>query len=355
MAKTQVIGLDIGSTAVRAAQLEFSGSSDPFARSATLVRYGEVPIPMGAVRDGEVAEPELIAHALQELWSRGKFDTKDVVLGVGNQRVVVRDLTVPAMPLAQIKASLPFQVQELLPMSVDEALLDFLPTGSGDGEHGPVVHGLLVAAVRQTVSANVLSASSAGLSPTMVDLNALAMVRAMCQGKLREHVVAIVDIGARVTNVVIAAQGRPRFVRVLPSGGQDVTDAVARVAGISSQEAEDLKRRVGLGSAGPSDRGEVQEAVTSTVRTLVEAIRNTFVYYASNNPGRPLEAVVLTGGGGHLPGLGQYLATSARVAVSFGDPLETVTVAKSAGGRAAFAGRESLMTLPVGLAYGVAA
>lgn len=355
MAKTQVIGLDIGSTAVRAAQVEFSGKAASHTRAATLVRYGEVPIPLGAVRDGEVAEPEIVAHALQELWSRAKFDSKDVVLGVGNQRVVVRDLSVPAMPVAQIKASLPFQVQELLPMPVDDALLDFLPTGSGDGEHGPVVHGLLVAAVRQTVSANVLSAASAGLSPTMVDLNALAILRAMSRGQLREHVVALVDIGARVTNVVIADRGVPKFVRVLPSGGQDVTDAVARTAGISAQEAENLKRSVGLGIGSQSQSAEVQEAITSTVRTLVEAIRSSFVYYASNNAGHPLEGVVLTGGGGHLPGLGQYLATSARVAVSFGDPLETVTVAKSAGGREAFTGRESLLALPLGLAQGVAA
>lgn len=355
MAKTQVIGLDIGSTAVRAAQVEFAGKDASHARQATLVRYGEVPIPLGAVRDGEVAEPEIVAHALQELWSRAKFDSKDVVLGVGNQRVVVRDLSVPAMPLAQIKASLPFQVQELLPMPVDDALLDFLPTGTADGDHGPVVHGLLVAAVRQTVSANVLSASSAGLSPTMVDLNALAILRAMCRGQLREHIVALVDIGAKVTNVVIAVNGLPKFVRVLPSGGQDVTDAVARAAGVSAQEAEGLKRTVGLGMSAQADYAPVQEAITATVRTLVEAIRNTFVYYSSNNPGRPLEGVVLTGGGGHLPGLGQYLATSARVAVSFGDPLETVTVAKSAGGREAFTGRESLLALPLGLAYGVAA
>ena len=91
MSKTQVIGLDIGSTAVRAAQVEFSGKSASSSQQATLVRYGEVPIPLGAVRDGEVAEPEMVAHALQELWSRAKFDSKEVVLGVGNQRVVVRD------------------------------------------------------------------------------------------------------------------------------------------------------------------------------------------------------------------------------------------------------------------------
>ncbi len=355
MAKTHVIGLDIGSTAVRAAQVEFGSKGASHQRQATLVRYGEVAIPLGAVRDGEVAEPEIVAQALQTLWSRAKFDSKDVVLGVGNQRVVVRDLAVPAMPLAQIRASLPFQVQELLPMSVDDALLDFLPTGSGVGEHGPVVHGLLVAAVRQTVSANVLSAASAGLSPTMVDLNALALLRAMSRGQLREHVVALVDIGARVTNVVIAAKGVPTFVRVLASGGQDVTDAVAAAAGVSAQEAEALKRSVGLGMGGHSQHPDVQEAVVAVVRNLVEAIRNTFAYYAQNNQGLPLEAVVLTGGGGHLSGLGQYLATSARVPVSFGDPLETMSVARSAGGREAFAGRESLLALPLGLAQGVAA
>lgn len=355
MAKTRVIGLDIGTTMVRAAELEF-GSGAPTRRGpATLVRYGEAPLPIGAVRDGEVVEQPLVALAIRGLWASQKFASKNVVIGVGNQRVVVRELAVPAMPMAQVRATLPFQVQELLPMSTDEALLDFYPVEQVDGENGSVLQGLLVAAVRDTVSANVLAVESAGLLPTMVDLNALALLRAMVRGTLGRQTVALVDVGARVTDVVIASHGVPRFIRTVPMGGQDVTDAIARAMGISLPEADALKRHLGVGFGVPDDHADAAAAVEAVARSLVEAIRNTFVYYSGNNPGQHIEAAVLTGGGAHLPGFGQYLATATRLEVKLGDPLETVTVARSAGGRESFVGHESLMALPLGLAYGVAA
>ena len=92
------------------------------------------------------------------------------------------------------------------------------------GEQGRLVQGLLVAAVRDTVTANVMAVESAGLRPTMVDLNAFALLRAMTRGDLAQRTVALVDIGARVTDVTIVAHGVPQFVRTLPSGGQDATD-----------------------------------------------------------------------------------------------------------------------------------
>lgn len=354
MSKRRVIGLDIGTTAVRAAQLEF-GSGGPGRGQATLAKYGEVPLPVGAVRDGEVAERDFVASALRELWAQQKFDTRDVVIGVGNQRVVVRELTLPWMPTDQLKATLPFHVQELLPMAVDEALLDFYPISTSDSERGREVQGMLVAAVRDTVTTNILTVESAGLRVVMVDLNAFALLRGMTRGDLAQRTVALVDIGARVTNVVIAAGGVPRFIRTLALGGQDGTDAIARATNTSLAEAEALKRQIGVGYAVPPEYADANEALKIVTQSLVEAVRNTFVYYSGNNPGAGLEMAVLTGGGAHLPGLGQYLSSASRLAVTLGDPLQALQVARGVGGREALAGRGSLMAMSIGLAYGVAA
>jgi type IV pilus assembly protein PilM len=355
VARTRVIGLDIGTTAVRAAQLEFGPGGPSGKGQPSLVRYGEVPIPLGAVRDGEVADQPVVSNAIKQLWATQKFDSKDVVIGVGNQRVVVRELALPAMPMAQLRSSLPFQVQELLPMSTDEALLDFYPAQETTTDQGRMVHGLLVAAVRDTVTANVLAVESAGLRPTMVDLNAFALLRGMARGELAQRTVALVDIGARVTDVTIVAHGVPRFVRTVAQGGQDATDAIARALTVSSSEAESLKRQIGVGYAVAPELQEASDALHTVARNLVETVRNTFVYYAGNNPGAGIDVVVLTGGGAHLPGLGQYLSSASRLPVTLGDPLATLSIARTAGSRDTYSGRESLMALPVGLAFGVAA
>lgn len=353
MAKVGTIGLDIGTTHVRAAEVVFGNAGRGPTSQPTLVRYGEVALPPGAVRDGEVEDVGVVSAAIRQVWAQAKFSTNRVNIGVGNQRVVVRELDLPWLPLPQLRASLPFQVGELLPMSTDEALLDFYPTGEFDGPNGRMVHGMLVAATRDTVNANVLAVESAGLKPQLVDLSSFAVLRAVVRGDLATRTVAIVEVGARITNVVITAQGQPRFVRLLPSGGQNVTDAVATALGVSAPEADLAKRDVGIGYAVGPDLVAASEAVSGVVRPLVEAVRNTFVYYAGNHPGAGIDVVILTGGGSLLPGLGQYLASASRLPVTLGDPLSTIRLGK--GMTADHIAPSPLLAVSLGLAYGVAA
>ncbi|WP_407343040.1 type IV pilus assembly protein PilM [Pengzhenrongella phosphoraccumulans] len=352
MATSQVVGLDIGTMGVRAVELEFAGSHGT--TPPKLVRYGQVPLPLGAVRDGEVAEPGIVSSALRQLWQENGFGTKQVVIGVGNQRVVVRELDLPWMPMAQIRASLPFQVKELLPMATDEALLDYYPTGEHETDTGRTFRGMLVAAQRDTVNANVLAVEGAGLQAMMVDLTGFALLRSVVRGELLDQVVGLVDVGASITNVVIVDHGVPRLVRTLPSGGLNVTTAVASALGIAASEAELIKREIGFGHTVGPEHAAAAEAISGVTQTLIESIRNTFVYYSGNNPGATIDIAVLTGGGAHLPGFGQYVSSASRLPVALGDPLAGLRVAKSFD-RASLNGLESLIAVPVGLAFGVAA
>lgn len=352
MAKSRIIGLDIGTTAIRAAEMSFD-SAGPGRGPATLVRVAEVPLPPDAVRDAEVAEPQTVSSAIKQLWAKGSFSSHDAVIGVGNQRVIVRDLDLPWLPIEQLKQSLPFQTQELLPVSTDDALLDYFPTGEYDGPDGRMVQGMFVAAVKDTVIANVLAVESAGIVPSMVDLNAFALVRGLVRGDQEDQVVALVDIGARVTTVVVVDGGMPRLARIIPAGGQDATDAVASALRTTGVEAERIKREVGVGTNVGPDFADAADAVSSTTRTLVEAIRSTFGYYGGHNPGRPIGSLVLTGGGAMLHGLGQYLASASRLPATMGNPLTGISLAKTVDQKI-LQGRESVFALAVGLAHGVA-
>lgn len=350
MAKTRVVGLDIGTSAVRAAEVEF-GSGGPGASRATLHRFAEIGLPTGAVRDGEVVETSTVAGALKQLWQKGGFSSKKVNIGVGNQRVIVRDLELPWMPLAAIRKTLPFQAQELLPVAVDSALLDFYPTGESVGETGRLAQGLFVAAVRETVTQNVLACESAGLTPEVVDLNAFALTRALVQGDLAGRTVAIVEIGARITTIVVVVAGSPRLVRHLAQGGDNATDGVAAALRTTQAEADRLKREIGIGHGFNPELAPAAESITHVSTTLVEAIRGTLGYFSQSNPQTPVESIVLTGGAVMLPGLGQFVASSTRLPVTLGSPLQHVEVARTAGDARAV---DSRIALAVGLAYGVA-
>lgn len=351
VAKTRVVGLDIGTSAVRAAELEFS-SGGPGAGRATLHKFAEVALPPGAVRDGEVIETSVVTSALKQLWQRGAFSTKKVNIGVGNQRVIVRDLELPWMPLDALRRTLPFQAQELLPVAVDGALLDFYPTGESTGETGRLAKGLFVAAVRETVTSNVLACESAGLTPQMVDLNAFALVRALAQGDDARRTVAIVEIGARITTIVIASQGMPVLVRILAQGGDNATDGVASALRTTQLEADRLKREIGIGYTTSAELAPAAESIAHVSTSLVESVRGTLSYYAQGHPQSPVESMILSGGAVMLPGLGQFIASATRLPVSLANAVQHTEVSKSAS---SVSGIESRIALPVGLAYGVAA
>jgi type IV pilus assembly protein PilM len=322
MAKSRVIGLDIGTTMVRAAEVEQEGRSG----RATLVSYAEAALPPGSVEDAAVVSRAAVSGAIKQVWRDASFSSKDVVIGIGSSTTAVREIDVPFMPMNQLRLSLPFQVQEMLPMPVDEAILDFYPGGQFEGTEGRMVRGLLVAATKRAVGANVEAAEHAGLHPQLVDLNALALLRSAKVGQRSEAVVATVDIGGSMTTVAISERGVPRLVRVITLGGSDVTTAIARQLKIPASEAEALKRQLGSSPQNPKDWELAIEAANEVNRSLVESIRNTFVYHQSNNPGAGIDKVVLTGGGALLAGLPQLLSNSARLAVTFGDPLAGMTI-----------------------------
>jgi type IV pilus assembly protein PilM len=352
VANKVAIGLDIGATALRAAEV----SCDAKGQRIELHRYAEHALPLNAVRDGEVMDAATVVQGLKALWAKGGFSSKDVIVGVGNQRVAVRPLTLPQMSLEQLQATLPYQVQDLLPMPVEEALLGYYPTGAISASDGsPAFDGMLVAAARETVLANLQAVEAAGLKPVVVDLAGFALLRVMARGALSTGTVAFVDIGSRGTSVVVATEGMPRFVRNLPNGAQDLTDAFARATGIAMEDAATVLRTRGLAATESQEYQNASGPFSGTVRNLVDGIRNSIAFYASTSPTVPVTTVVLSGGGAFVPGLGQAIASTTRMRTVLGNPLEGVNVGKQLKDSDALRGREATLAMTIGLGMGVAA
>src|SRR5205809_2025288 len=167
------IGVDIGSTGVRAAELSMR-SLPPH-----LMRVAQVPVPDGAVSSGEIRDAAAVSDALRELWRRGKFRSRDVVLGVANQRVVVREVSLPWLTDKELRESLPFQVQEFVPIPVEEAVLDYHVLEEFEREGRRMVRILLVAAQKTMIQQIVQAAEAAKLRPVGLDLVPFAIVRSV--------------------------------------------------------------------------------------------------------------------------------------------------------------------------------
>jgi type IV pilus assembly protein PilM len=386
------IGVDVGSTAVRVA--EVAAGDIP-----VVVRAAQVPLPPGVVEAGEVRQPEAVAEALREVWSKSGVKSKQVHLGVGNQRVVVREVALPWLPEKELRDTLGFQVQEFIPMASDEAVLDFDPLGEMDQGGRRMVRILLVAAHKPMVNALVEAALAAKLDPQGIDLTPFAVTRAVGTGDEGLDLdssgdEAIVDIGAQVTSICVHDRGVTRFVRMLPSGGRDITLALASSLGVDEDVAERLKRGESLETPtqdGPDDepsahqpavelpppadslpvggppadtlpveapRGapavlpdptEVRQLALTRAGSFVDEVRSSLEFYTAQMPNAQIGRVLVVGGGSRLDGLLELLQERLPVPVDRGRLFERAKSEIELSAEAS-AEAEAVLSVAVGLA-----
>ncbi len=351
MAARPVVGLDIGTSGVRAAELTTGRGS------TTLERFGQVALPAGAVRDGEVIDAPAVASAVRQLWAQAKFSTKKVVVGVANQKVVVRQVDLPWLPVNELKRSLAFQVQDFIPMPVEQAILDFHLLEEFTNDSGArTLRVLLVAAARDMVGSALEAVSLAGLTPTLVDLTSFAVLRSqMTSAGFPMESEALVDVGSSVTNIVVHSGGVPRFVRILLMGGGDITDAVAERLGVAPEQAESVKQSTGMSPvSGAAEPHPANRAIESVGSSFVEEVRGSLDYYLAQPGAARIGRIVLSGGGSRLRGLVERLEVATRLPVEVARPLSVLKIGKTGLTAEQLAYVEPMVTVPVGLALGVA-
>ena len=343
----RVVALDVGSYAVRAVELSVGGGEP------VLERFAQVVLPPGAVDRGEVVETAAVTAAVRRLWSEGGLRGRRVVLGVANQRVIVRQAEFPAMSEEELSSALQFEAQELIPIPVEDAILDFQVLEETRGSEGDArMRVLLAAAQRDMVRAHLAAVEGAGLAVSAVDVIPFALVRALAPPTLglgEPTAEAIVSIGVGVTNIVVHEQGEPRFVRILLLGGSDVTAAIARELDVGADEAEELKRRADPSSddAAVAQAGRV---VADRMAPLVEEVRGSLDYYRSQPQSLPVTRVLLTGGASRTAGLVERLDAQLDGHVEMARSLSAVRVGAVNLSEVELVQLEPLLTVPIGLA-----
>ena len=341
------VGMDIGTSAVRIAEVT-SGRG-----GASLVRFGQAALPEGAVVDGEIVDAGPVSETVAQLMKRTKVRSKKAILGIANQRVVVRQVDLPYLDEKEFRASLRYQAADHIPMSTEDAELDFIvledyTTDAGDR----MMRVLLIAAATDMVDSFVSSASAGGVNAAGIDLVPFAVARAVSSAARGESGIAgseaVIDVGAGVTNIFVHQNGEPRFVRILLVGGDDVTAALAEALGVSGEEAEAVKLDLGrdVGSA------EAKTVLNRQVNDLVDEIRGSLDYYLSQEDSEPVASVVVTGGGSLTAGFVQRLEQALKTQVRTATPLSEVSVRKSGLTEEQVEQIEPVAAAAVGLALG---
>jgi type IV pilus assembly protein PilM len=322
----RLIGLDVGTNAVTIA--EVTPGTPP-----RLDMFAQVAFAREAMREGEVADDAAVTEAVTRLRAEVGLKKLPVRVGIASPRVVVRQVQMPLMNRDELASALQFQAGELIPISMEDAVLDFAileKNEHGDGDGGePTMQVLLAAAQESTISRLVAAVEAGGLQVAGIDLVPLALVRALARpvpamvGAMAGGGVALDDEGAAegiisfgggVTSIVVHERGVPRFVRVLGTGGRALTDAISQDLNVPQETAEALKRAIGTQ---PADEAiaRARTAMDRPLSVLIDEVRSSLDYYRNQPGAARLQDVVITGGCAQLPGLPERLSALVGVQV----------------------------------------
>ena len=360
---SRTIGLDIDRGALKAVQV--SGS----AGDLTLRHVGYHRLPPGAVVDGEVADVEVLGAEIREFWSSHSFKGKSVILGVANGRVVVRLLDFPRMEEEDLKSAITFEAQDHIPMSLDEAVLDYVVLGP-QAEGSDLDRILLVAAHKDMIGGYTAALRAGGLKPAGIDVKALALTRsALPNTFFDEGATLLLDVGTELTNLAITQGGNPTLTRFIPSGLDRFVEAVSEAADLPEDQAEKeaLNPRVRLGSDpevedAPSQAEEEEEefdpalvydvrrGLEEAVQALAEDVHRSIEYHHSQPGTREVSHAFVSGEGALIPGLDAYLRELLGVPTYRANPVEKLGANKSNVSDEQLAAMEPVLAVALGLA-----
>lgn len=286
--KKSVVGLDLGSSSIKAIEI----TRDKY--DYVITGFSRVEVPP----DGNRAE------AVKEAFRRGKFRSKHVVSAVSGKSVIVRYVSMVNMSDDELRNAIQFEADNYIPFEIDEVALDCVKLDTlarAEGEDNDQMRVLLVAVKRSHVDEQVAMLQEAGLGPLAIDVDSFAIGNAFeLHEKLTptilgdDRAVALIDIGANKTCINVLHGGTSRFTREVYTGGNDLTQAIARSMGQELYEAESLKLH-------PEDAEDVlRDTLAPVLDDLANEVSMSFEFFEQQNHA-VVEEVFLSGGSALLP------------------------------------------------------
>lgn len=348
-----VIGIDIGSHAIKAVELTPAGSR------YRVLHSGTADTPPGSVKEGIVVEPQGVGAAIRGLLATSGIKANRVVSAVGGQAVIVRELKLPPMSEEELKQAARFEAERYIPYGVKEVNMDFDVIGETTEENQKKIVVLLVAARRETVYKHVQALEVAGLEPFVLDVESFAVMRSLdsqSHTNGQSEAAVLVDLGAESSDIIITEAGQLRLTRNVGIGGDVLTRAIATRLEMEFKSAEQLKEEKGIvlleGEPLPDDRTllSLHEVMLPILGDLATEIRRSLDYFQTRWRESRVGRIVLSGGTAKLQNLDRFLSLELGVETVVGDPFLSCDVAERVLPSDIRKDTASSMTTAVGLA-----
>jgi type IV pilus assembly protein PilM len=316
--KKNLVGLDIGSSSVKAIELQGKRGS------LQLVSLGYENLQPDSIVDGQIMELNNVSNVISNIFREHQIKTDRVAAGVSGHSVIVKNIVVPQMSEEELRESIDWHAEEHIPFDIADVSLDYQITGTQ-----PDALQVLMAACKRDKIANVKQAIQlAGMQPAIIDVDAFALQNCYEVNYLPEHgqIVALLNIGASTMNINILNGTRSVFTRDVSVGGNQYTGLLQKELGLPFEQAEAVKRGMPL-PEGIEDRA-IEPILKTVSDILALEIQKTMDFYraTAEDANAGVQKILISGGGSKLPGLTAYLAERFEMPVEVLDPFRQIKV-----------------------------
>jgi len=312
------VGIDIGTRAIKVAQIRRTG------KGPELQRFGIASTPRGSVEGGLVLDPQAVAQVLRGLLRTARIGARRAIIAVTGQNVLARVLRFPPIPEDEVKRAIRWEAERHLPFPVDEAVIDVQTVRQVNRDDQQQLEVLLAAAPEALVLTYVQTVENARLMVDAIEVAALAMARGLAQTPVSgTHV--LVNLGASMTDVAVVHDGVPQFTRTILVGSDAVTQAISNLLKVDEAAAEEIKLRYGLGwEEWPPERAEGAYAaeMAEALSEIVTQVRRSLDFFRAQFSGVTINDMILCGGGALLRHLDRHLTGELDLPVTIGNPLD---------------------------------
>jgi type IV pilus assembly protein PilM len=316
-----VVGLDIGSSAIKLVELK-----EKKAGTFQLVKVGLEPLSPEAIVDGSIMDSSLVVETIQRLNAAQGVKNSSYATSLSGHSVIVKKITLPSMSAEELAESIQWEAEQYIPFDINDVNLDYVPIGSAGG--GDSIDVILVAVKKEKINDYTSVISQTGKSTVIVDVDSFALQNCFELNYAVDpsRVVALVNIGASVSNVTVMHGKDSLFWRDITFGGNQYTDAIQRELNLSFAQAEALKKGEAV-----ADRTiqQVIPILNSVSEDFSAELRKTLDFFTATSGAERVDQIVLAGGGSGVLNLDAILRDKFAIPVEVMNPFRNITINES--------------------------
>lgn len=312
----KLLGLDIGTSTIKLAEVEVGRGG------ATLNAFVMATTPPQSVVAGDILDPAALAQTVANLFQELNTKRQAVSVGLWGSSVIVKKISIPRMDEKVVGEQIRWEAEQYIPFDINEVNLAYKIL-KGLPQNAETMDILIIAARQEQAYKYAETAESAGLQCSILDVGGFALANSFeaNYGVLKGQAVALLNVGASVTNFVIVESGEIVFCRDIPVGGSTYTAEIQKALSVSPEEAESIKLSACSGQEAPE---EVPNVLRTTHEMFGDEVQGSFDFFLNTNANTSLQRCFVTGGGGRVPGLVDHLTKSLNIPTEPLDPFASV-------------------------------